>query len=105
MSKVISRYGNTYANKVETALAQERRLYDYFLATGDKLKDQNKELFLFLDSNLRAGKLDVVNNFVNNPAIKALHVSLVKSALIMTENLENINTDFLNTVYQEEING
>jgi hypothetical protein len=80
-------------------------LFDYLFTTSDSLKERNKKVFMFIDSNLRADKLTIVQDFINDPAIKDLHVSLLKSALLMTENIEGISAESLSVVYKKKIGG
>jgi hypothetical protein len=96
---------HTYISTAGTALRRDVLLLNYLFNADYKLKERNKKLFLFLDSNLKEGKLDIVRDFVNDKAIANLDVSLLKSALIMTESREDIDTQYLNSIYQEKISG
>lgn len=95
---------NEYSSTAGSVLKQDRVIFSYLFTTQDRLKEQNKKLFLFLNSNLIEGNLRVINSFVNDCAIRDLHLSLLKSALIMTESHDGIETQFLKEIYESKRN-
>ena len=68
-----------------------RIIYEYLFSSEDSLKDKNKYLFLFLQHHIKENNIDIVGRFLNDSAIKELHPSLLKSALIMTDNVLEVN--------------
>lgn len=64
-------------------------LFEYIFTTEQNLKSQNKYLILFLQNYLNQD-IEVVKSFLLDDALEDLHVSLLKSVLIVTENVEEL---------------
>jgi hypothetical protein len=63
-------------------------VFEYLFNTDNSLKDQNKFVFLFLQRQISNNKIDIVHNlFSEKSALSDLHPSLLKSMLIMSENI------------------
>lgn len=80
-----------------------RVLFEYLFSTEDSLKSRNKFLFLFLAQHIETGKTDVINQFINDDAIIDLHISLLKSTLLMVENLEGVSNNKIKQIYSSKI--
>jgi hypothetical protein len=65
------------------------------------MKEKNKKLILFLQSNIVDKDWKTLFKFFNDTAVKDFHVSLIKSSLIMIENTEELNevTESLNELF------
>ena len=70
-----------------------RILFEYLFTTEDSLKEQNKYLFLFLQSYIQQNNTEILNRLLSDNALSDLHPSLLKSILIMTEHLEDVNNN------------
>jgi hypothetical protein len=64
-----------------------RLLFEYLFTTDDSLKLQNKYLILFIQYYIGMDNKEIINRFFLDNAIDDLDVSLLKSALLMTENI------------------
>ncbi len=74
-----------------------RVIYEYLFSSEDTLKEKNKYLILFLQHHIQNNDLDILNKFLSDCAIKDLHASLLKSSLIMIENVEGLNELYILT--------
>ena len=70
-------------------LDKVRVLFEYLFAKEDNIVKQNKFLILFLQNYIKENQLEIVKRFlVETVAIKDLDISLIKSALLITDNIE-----------------
>lgn len=67
-----------------------RLFFESFFTATTSLKDQNKFLFLFLHEYVTQNNTDTINKILSDNAFKDLHPSLLKSALIITENVPGV---------------
>lgn len=74
-------------------------LFEYLFKNTDSLTEKNKVLFIFLEDNIRRNDLNTINRFINDDAINDLHKSLLKSCLLMVENLQGVSTERILTIY------
>jgi hypothetical protein len=58
-----------------------------FSATAT-MKDKNKFILLTFQHYIKLGRLDVIDEFFRESALADLHPSLIKSALVMTQDLD-----------------
>lgn len=80
-----------------------RVLFEYLFSSEDSLKLRNKFLFQFLAQHIETKEIDVINQFINDDAIIDLHVSLLKSTLLMIENLEGVPNGKIKQIYSSKI--
>jgi len=66
---------------------QIQYLFQYFFNTLDTLKEQNKRLLVFLNDTIKQKRYSEINSFINEGDVAKLDISLLKSAMIMTESL------------------
>jgi hypothetical protein len=57
-------------------------LYNYFSESTDSLTKKNKAMFLFIENQ----KHSIVNELINDSRLATLHISLLQSALLMTQS-------------------
>jgi hypothetical protein len=67
-----------------------RVLYEYLFTTDQSMKEKNKFLLLFLQGYIQENNVELIKRILSENALKDLHPSLIKSALIMTEHLQGI---------------
>ncbi|RFM36035.1 hypothetical protein [Chitinophaga silvisoli] len=82
-----------------------RIFFECLFNQEDSLKNKNKFVFLFLQTCIAQKKTDILARILEEPAMADLHPSLIKSALIMTDGLSEIEEAFskLQGVYHEII--
>ncbi|EKT3958621.1 hypothetical protein AAIP55_002393 [Flavobacterium psychrophilum] len=83
-----------------------RVLFEYLFTTEQSLKLQNKYLILFIHHYIQENKKEIINNFFLDNAIEDLDISLLKSALLITENLPELSESRLivNSIFEKKIN-
>lgn len=64
-----------------------RAIYEYLFTADQTMKEKNKFLLLFLQSCIQDSDIELINRILSENALKDLHPSLIKSALIMTEHV------------------
>jgi hypothetical protein len=64
-------------------------LFEYLFTTEQNLKSQNKYLILFLQHYINED-IEIVKKFFLDDAIEDLHISLLKSALLISENIAEL---------------
>lgn len=81
-----------------------RVLFEYLFTTEHSLKEQNKYLYLFLQSYIEQNNIELINRLLSDNALNDLHPSLIKSILIMTERIEGVNnTETVNQILDAKI--
>ena len=65
-----------------------RILFEYLFTTNDDLIKQNKFLILTLLNYINQNSLEIVKSFLNDSSINDIHISLIKSSLLITDNIE-----------------
>nr|WP_315209068.1 hypothetical protein [uncultured Flavobacterium sp.] len=74
-----------------------RIIYEYLFSSEDSLKEKNKYLILFLQHHIQNDAINIVNKFLSDCAIRDLHASLLKSSLIMIQNVDELNELYIST--------
>lgn len=77
----------------QTNIDVVRILYDHIFSSEDSMKDKNKFLMLYLQHYITADDTNLINRVLSDTAITDLHPSLLKSMLIMTENVNGVNRE------------
>jgi hypothetical protein len=77
-------------------LDKVRVLFEYLFTTSDTLKSQNKYLILFIQHYIQENKIETINRFLLDNAISDLDVSLLKSTLLITDNVKELAESRLN---------
>ena len=68
-----------------------RVLFEYLFTTEHSLKSQNKYLILFIQHYILDNKSATIKRFFLDNAIEDLDASLLKSALLITENIPELS--------------
>ncbi|MBS1601162.1 MAG: hypothetical protein JST42_00745 [Bacteroidetes bacterium] len=76
--------------QVSQSTGTQRMLFEYFFTTADSLKEQNKLFFIFLQYAVNNNGHELVQRILSDDALKDIHPSLIKSALIMTEHVPGL---------------
>jgi hypothetical protein len=66
-------------------------LFEYLNSTSNSLKDKNIYIMLFLNEYIKRHDIELLNKFLYDSRIKELKPSLLKSILIMIENVSELN--------------
>src|SRR5688572_18399526 len=81
-------------NKVTTTgkqnLDKVRAVVEYLFTTPNSMKEQNKYLLLFLQTLIQENNKADLKRFLSDEALAELHPSLLKSILIMIENVSDL---------------
>lgn len=72
---------------IDDNLDQVRVVYEYLFVSTQSLKQKNKYLLKFIHDLVQVNS-ESVNRFLKDDAINDLDISLLKSILIMTNNVE-----------------
>lgn len=85
--------------------SDNEKMIDYLNSNHvDTLREKNKKLLSYLQELIVNNKIGIINELVNNEIMLNLHLSLLKSMLIMYENNIEINTVKLQEVYKIKFN-
>ena len=63
-------------------------LFSCLFSSTATIKDKNKFILLAFQNYIKEERLDVIDEFFRESALSDLHPSLIKSALIMTESID-----------------
>ncbi|GEP89807.1 hypothetical protein SAMN05660909_00377 [Chitinophaga terrae (ex Kim and Jung 2007)] len=82
------------------------RVFFGYFSGGDSLKEKNKQLILFLQECISQNNITLVNRILTDKAVEDLHLSLLKSILIMTSGIPDVEGAYnnLEEVYRKKIN-
>jgi hypothetical protein len=79
-------------------------VFTYLFVSEDNLTEKNLFLFEFIEGRLLDGEIEKVNDFINHTAIIDLHRSLLKTAIILVENIDDsrLSISKINDVYNSK---
>lgn len=76
-------------NKSSIELDSVRVLYEYLFNAKASMKDKNKLVFLTMQNYVQEREFKIISDFFLDAALRDLHPSYIKSALIMTEAVDH----------------
>lgn len=81
-------------------------VFNYLFSSDDSLIEKNKKFILHLKRLIDENDKSALNDILSQDALKDLHPSLLKSALIITEKTPGINEAYqnLNNIYLAKMN-
>jgi hypothetical protein len=77
---------NSFIGKLDAV----RVLFEYIFTSPHSMKQKNKYVFLFLDHHIKINNVKLLNRYLSDNALRDCHPSILKSTLIMTENVPGI---------------
>lgn len=77
--------------------------FDYYCVSSDSLVDRNKTMMLFLQKGIENHQYDILDKFINDDRVENLHLSLLKSILIMVENCKEISSAKVSKVFKQKM--
>ena len=72
-------------------MAEYHEFFDYIFATAESMKDRNKRLMLLINKYLL--NKGFLQKLMLEPALVDFHSSLLKSILVMTQNIDGLEEE------------
>lgn len=82
-----------------------RVLFEYLFSSNQTMKEKNKYVILFLQHHINKNNTKILIKLLSDQALRDCHPSILKSILIMTENVQGLEEYRLKTVqiFQEKM--
>ena len=75
-------------------------LFDRIFSSDEKMRSKNKFLLIFLQSLIQTKEISLLNRFLNDDALNDFHPSLLKSSLIITQNIKGLDSSARENIQQ-----
>ncbi len=82
-----------------------RVLFEYLFTTSQSLKSQNKYFLLYLQHHISEKNFEIINRVFTDGAMSDLNISLLKSAIIITENIVEVDESRqkISTIFEQKL--
>ena len=73
-------------------------IFSYIFSSDDTMRVKNRTLLKFIQSLIKNNEIQTLNRFLSDNALFDFHASLLKSTLIICNNLKGVNKESLSKI-------